>query len=239
MTGARSACSSSCEVSLGSLGYLLAEDAADRRVTRFGLLAAVLLHAVLFSITWPNLGLEAAPADRTERVVYRVQPIRLLPPEQQLVAPQVPQTATVYIPDPDPQGPEIMREERAEPAVIDWGERGVIDDPLDIPPPPDDTPEAPPIVTLTTPPRVIYRVQPEYTQAAIGARTQGVVILQLQIDTEGRVAAVTVLRGLPFGLTENAVRAAEQWRFEPFMVNGRPVPALFQLSVRFNITGAS
>jgi TonB family protein len=55
------------------------------------------------------------------------------------------------------------------------------------------------------------------------------------IDTEGRVANINVLRGLPFGLTENAVSAARQWLFEPCTLNGDPVSVRMTLTVRFNI----
>ena len=63
----------------------------------------------------------------------------------------------------------------------------------------------------------------------------GFVVLECRIDREGRVAEVKVLRPEKLGMTEAAVEAVRQWRFEPCMVDDRPVVAQFVLTVRFNL----
>ena len=60
-------------------------------------------------------------------------------------------------------------------------------------------------------------------------------VLSLLIDTNGRVTDVSVLRGLRFGLTENAVSAARQWLFEPCIYNEKPVSVCMTLTVHFRI----
>jgi protein TonB len=86
------------------------------------------------------------------------------------------------------------------------------------------------------PPELLYEVRPRYPEPARSARIEGVVILDLVIDTKGRVASITVLRGLPLGLTESAVDAVERWRFEPSAFNGRPVAVRYILTVRFTLS---
>ena len=84
-------------------------------------------------------------------------------------------------------------------------------------------------------PTIIYKVEPRYTQPAIQGRVQGAVILDLIIDTEGRVESVKVLRGLALGLTKSAVDAVEQWRFEASTYNQKPVRVRYILTVHFNL----
>ena len=78
---------------------------------------------------------------------------------------------------------------------------------------------------------------PIYTEPARKARIEGVVILQLTIDRQGRVLDVKVLRGLPMGLTEAAIDAARKQRFKPAYraSTGRPVDCLYTITVQFKI----
>lgn len=61
------------------------------------------------------------------------------------------------------------------------------------------------------------------------------VILQTIIDREGRITKVKVLKGLPMGLTDAAVAAVEQRRYEPATLNGRPVAVILTLTVNFQL----
>jgi protein TonB len=82
-------------------------------------------------------------------------------------------------------------------------------------------------------PTRLFAPSPVYPRAALAARLEGVVVLECTIDCAGRVADVTVLRPAPLGLTEAAVEAVRQWRFEPSTVDGEPVEVLYVLTVRF------
>jgi TonB family protein len=80
------------------------------------------------------------------------------------------------------------------------------------------------------------RVEPEYSPDARAAGLQGTVLLSLEVTPEGTVASVRLRRGLGLGLDERAVAAARQWRYQPFIANGRPrmdaVEVTFQLEHR-------
>ncbi len=82
------------------------------------------------------------------------------------------------------------------------------------------------------PPRLVRRIEPGYPDLAREAHIEGVVILEATTDIYGRVAAVRVLRGHAL-LDAAAIDAVRQWVYEPLLVNGRPRPVTFTVTVRF------
>ena len=86
-----------------------------------------------------------------------------------------------------------------------------------------------------TPPRALIKTPPQYTELARKERLQGVVIVQAIIDAAGNVAETKVLKGLPMGLNEAAVDAIGQWQFEPAMLDGKPVPVYYNLTINFRL----
>ena len=85
------------------------------------------------------------------------------------------------------------------------------------------------------PPKTIHSSQPRYTKTARRARIQGAVHFAVVITTEGRVECPRILSGPGYGLAEAAVTAARNWRFEPALRDGVPVPVIYQLSTRFTL----
>lgn len=57
----------------------------------------------------------------------------------------------------------------------------------------------------------LYRVEPDYPEAARKGRIQGIVILQAIIDTTGRVEGTQVLKSVFPLLDEAALKAVRQW----------------------------
>ena len=83
-------------------------------------------------------------------------------------------------------------------------------------------------------PRKTWNVTPEYPRLARLRGTQGIVILEVTVDRQGEVSDVSVLRSTE-ALDEAAIAAVRRWRYEPTVVNGMPVSAIFTESVRFQI----
>jgi TonB family protein len=81
-------------------------------------------------------------------------------------------------------------------------------------------------------PKKKKHVQPVYPPEALSQGIRGIVILDLVIDTEGRVAETHVIRSIP-GLDEAALVAARQWRYEPVEVDGRPVSVRLTVPITF------
>jgi protein TonB len=88
------------------------------------------------------------------------------------------------------------------------------------------------------PPKLIQSVTPDYPEIARNARITGIVIIEAQVGTDGRVKTATVLRGIPL-LDEQALAAVRQWRYQPLLLNGIPVDFILTVTVNFNLTGGS
>lgn len=84
-------------------------------------------------------------------------------------------------------------------------------------------------------PVAINRAKPDYTDAARKGHITGVVIVETVINKQGEVEQVKVLKGLPLGLSEEAVDAVKKWRFKPGTLNGEPVNVIFTLTVDFTL----
>jgi protein TonB len=84
-------------------------------------------------------------------------------------------------------------------------------------------------------PRIVERVEPQYTEMARRARLEGTVIVEAVIDETGHVVNVKVLKGLPMGLDKAAVDAVSRWRFEPATLHGRAVKVFYSLTVNFRV----
>jgi TonB family protein len=86
-----------------------------------------------------------------------------------------------------------------------------------------------------TTPRLIYQVDPEYSEEARKIKAQGTVSLSIVIDGSGHVRDVRVTRGLGVGLDERAIEAVRKWRFEPGKKAGKAVPVSAVIEVNFRL----
>jgi periplasmic protein TonB len=84
-------------------------------------------------------------------------------------------------------------------------------------------------------PVAINRSKPDYTDAARKGHITGVVIVETIVNKHGEVEQVKVLKGLPLGLSDQAVEAVKKWRFQPGTLNGQPVEVIFTLTVNFTL----
>lgn len=92
------------------------------------------------------------------------------------------------------------------------------------------------LVAQRTNPRVVYRVEPKYTDAAREAKVSGVVLMSVTIDIEGMPSKIVVVRPLGYGLDEKAVEALSQWRFEPATEDGKPIPVRANVEMNFRLS---
>jgi TonB family protein len=84
-------------------------------------------------------------------------------------------------------------------------------------------------------PSLISKVEPEYSEEARKAKYQGLVLLYVEVDPNGRAQNVRVLRSLGLGLDEKAMEAVKRWRFRPGMKDGRPVTVVATVEVNFRL----
>ena len=86
-------------------------------------------------------------------------------------------------------------------------------------------------------PSVVREVKPAYTAEAMRAKVQGTVWLQCVVMPDGTVGNVQITKSLDstFGLDQEAIKAAKQWRFKPGMRQGEPVPVLVTIELTFTL----
>jgi TonB family protein len=84
-------------------------------------------------------------------------------------------------------------------------------------------------------PRCTHKPEPSYTDAARRAKAQGSLVMQTVISPDGRIAEAQVLKGLPYGLNEQALEVVRTWRCEPATVDGRPVSTKVPIEVSFRL----
>ena len=86
-------------------------------------------------------------------------------------------------------------------------------------------------------PKVRYDERPEYTGAALSAKIEGVVVVEVVVDETGQATNPVVVRSLDdqFGLDAAAIEAAKKWRFQPGTYQGKPVPVVVTLEMAFTM----
>ncbi|MGH9793595.1 MAG: energy transducer TonB [Candidatus Acidiferrales bacterium] len=84
-------------------------------------------------------------------------------------------------------------------------------------------------------PRQIYAPQPFYPPLARQARVQGDVLLDAVIDEQGNVVKLSVVSGHPL-LLDAAIKTVSQWRYEPTLLNDKPVALRLIVTVHFRLT---
>jgi TonB family protein len=98
------------------------------------------------------------------------------------------------------------------------------------------TPELPrfttPVSQGVTPGILTHRVKPVYPSQAIPTRLGGTVVLSATVTEDGRVRDLNVLRGNSL-LAQAAITAVSQWRYKPYLLNGKPVAMKTEITVDF------
>ena len=86
-----------------------------------------------------------------------------------------------------------------------------------------------------TPPRVITRSEPEYTDEARRKKVNGTVVLSFTVGTDGLARDITVDKKLGYGLDERAVETLKTWKFEPATKDGQPVEKHISVEMTFKV----
>lgn len=81
-------------------------------------------------------------------------------------------------------------------------------------------------------PKRTKMVKVVYPPDAQASGIRGIVILDLTIDKNGKVAAVDVVRSIP-GLDDAAIEAVKQWEYEPAKVGGKPTAVKLTVPITF------
>ena len=89
-------------------------------------------------------------------------------------------------------------------------------------------------VDAVAPPRLLKAVDPEFPEAAMKLGLEdGSVYMNIRIDEQGNVRKVMVIESSNEAFNDPAVRAVKQWKYEPYVRDGRPREVVFSVNVRF------
>lgn len=81
--------------------------------------------------------------------------------------------------------------------------------------------------------RIIERPRPVYNADA--GCVVGTVILRVTFLSSGEIGSIAVVKGLPKGLTEDSIDAAQRIMFEPMIKDGEPKTVTKQIEYLFRI----
>jgi protein TonB len=92
-----------------------------------------------------------------------------------------------------------------------------------------------PVSTGVQAAKLITQIKPAYPPLAVSARISGTVRLVAIIGQEGGIRNLQVISGHPL-LTQAALDAVRQWRYQPTLLNGEPVEVITQIDVNFTLS---
>ena len=109
----------------------------------------------------------------------------------------------------------------------------------DVPPPPAPPAPPPPKGKKGKPagikqPRLLYKVDPKYPEAALKANIEGKVTINATTDINGNVVKAIVIDGHPY-LRVSALTALKQWKYEPYFIDGVKKPVSFTVLMNFRL----
>lgn len=83
--------------------------------------------------------------------------------------------------------------------------------------------------------RILQKHKAQYTDVARNNGIEGKVTLRVTFLANGEIGRISVVEGLPHGLTEQAIAAARKFRFEPELVRGIPTTTTRPVTYSFDI----
>lgn len=86
-----------------------------------------------------------------------------------------------------------------------------------------------------TVPECIRCPPPEYTNTARKVKFTGTVVLMVTVTEEGRASDIGIIKGVPYGLNEAAIKAVSAWSFKPATYGGKPIAARVPIESTFRL----
>lgn len=94
------------------------------------------------------------------------------------------------------------------------------------------------VQTGVAPGRLTHKVDPKYPEKARQKKIEGSVVMQAVIAKDGKVRDLHVVSGDPL-LAAAAMKAVRHWRYESFMLQGKPVEVKTNITVNFKLDNSA
>jgi len=88
---------------------------------------------------------------------------------------------------------------------------------------------------ITMAPKLIRKIEPEYSERARKKKINGTVVLSMIIDPLGDVHDIKVERSLEPSLDEQAIKAVSQWKFAAGIKDGQSVNTELKVEISFRL----
>lgn len=152
--------------------------------------------------------------------------VPVAPPEQEVKEPKLK-------PEPPDEPPPVTAEKNQDYRCSEDGSLARIL--------PTDTINEPVLATSKVDTRAVITAKPKpsYTKEARRNYVQGFVTLKVLLSGSGKITRMRIVKGLPSGLTENAIRAACKMEFKPAMKDGQPVGTWVTAEYIFRLADSS
>lgn len=221
------------------------------------LAAAGALHLTVAAalLLWTT---EATPPQLEQMVVELVQeapepPPLVLPeptPPPMVTEVSPPEVAEAPPPEPEPEAlpalkpepppppkPKVARAPKPAPAPVQPAAAPIAPAPVQQATV-TTAPPAPAYVPPTSSAAYLNNPKPAYPRLARQRGMQGVVLLSVRVDAEGRPLDVDLKQSSGFSVLDGAARdAVAGWRFVPASRGGKPIEASVEVPVRFSLEG--
>lgn len=84
-----------------------------------------------------------------------------------------------------------------------------------------------------TPPAVISKVEPQYSDEARHAHWSGTILAIVVVDENGDIHDISIPNSPGMGLDEKVIEALHKWKLKPAELDGKPVPTRTKVEVTF------
>lgn len=85
------------------------------------------------------------------------------------------------------------------------------------------------------PAEIVFKPKPAYSEEARAKKIEGEVLLEIEFCASGESRVLSLMRGLGYGLDENAIAAARAIRFRPATRDGGPVDSAAVVHIVFQL----
>lgn len=85
------------------------------------------------------------------------------------------------------------------------------------------------------PPKLIKKVDPIYPEEARKEGISGEVLLSVRSNEQGNIVRVKIVKSPHELLSKASVEAVKQWKYEPMLIKGKPMPIIFTVTMNFKL----
>lgn len=168
------------------------------------------------------------PAPAREERAAETQVVQSQPPVMPRAVPER-QAPPVVIDNPVPASAAPEKKPAQQPPIIPASADNASPEPQ--PPAPTSVPVA---ARSLVPAVAVSQVSPKYPEFAMRTRASATVVLELDVDKQGKVVKATPVSG-PGMFHKEAINAAMQWRYKPASIGGANVSSQVKVTFNFNL----